>query len=310
MRPPTATRPEVGFTIPESSRRRVVLPEPLRPTSPTALPGSTANETSRSATDVRAARAAGGRGAGPSARGSRADRRGSVRAACSTRISPSLTQATVPPAPAGRSRRGVRTNAGSSFGISIRSSRTPSSSASSTASTSRSQRISRWSETKPTGRRARARHRAPAGRAGGRGCRGRARARPSATRSGTRTTSRRRPAALGDEPGRLEQLLLVRIAHREDALRQRVRGEDDVRVGAAHPVGEQLDEAGLVVPAVDEAKLGAAVERRFELVAVALDRERRVVRREHEADDRARRLPRRPPRAASAMRGVQCFMPV
>ena len=49
MRPPTATRPDVGLTIPESRRRSVVLPEPLRPTSPTALPGSTPNETSRSA---------------------------------------------------------------------------------------------------------------------------------------------------------------------------------------------------------------------------------------------------------------------
>ena len=51
-------------------------------------------------------------------------------------------------------------------------------------------------------------------------------------------------------------------------------------------VGEQLDEAGLVVPAVDEAQLGASVERALELLAIALDRERRVVRREHEADDR------------------------
>src|SRR5581483_6390524 len=45
----------------------------------------------------------------------------------------------------------VRTNAGSAFGISIRSSRIPSAAAFSCASTSRSQRISRWSETKPTG---------------------------------------------------------------------------------------------------------------------------------------------------------------
>jgi hypothetical protein len=49
MRPPTATLPAVGFTIPDSRRRSVVFPEPLRPTSPTALPGSTSNETSRSA---------------------------------------------------------------------------------------------------------------------------------------------------------------------------------------------------------------------------------------------------------------------
>ena len=64
-----------------------------------------------------------------------------------------------------------------------------------------------------------------------------------------------------------------------------MRGEDDVRVGAAHAVGEQLDEAGLVVPALDEAQLAAAGERALELLAVARDRERGVVRREHEPDD-------------------------
>ena len=63
---------------------------------------------------------------------------------------------------------------------------------------------------------------------------------------------------LGDEPRRLEQLVAVRVAGLEDPRRQRVRGEDDVRVGAAHPIGEQLDEAGLVVPALDEAELRAA----------------------------------------------------
>ena len=52
--------------------------------------------------------------------------------------------------------------------------------------------------------------------------------------------------------------------------------------------GEQLDEAGLVVPAVDEAQIGAVAERLLELVAIALDRERGVVRCEHEADDRLR----------------------
>ena len=91
---------------------------------------------------------------------------------------------------------------------------------------------------------------------------------------------------------------------------QRVRREDDVRVRAADLVGEQLDEAGLVVPAVDEAQLGAVVERLLELVAIALDRERGVVRREHEADDRVARLPASAASAASAMRGGQCFMPV
>jgi hypothetical protein len=36
--------------IPEISRSSVVFPEPFRPTSPTAPPGSMRNETSRSAT--------------------------------------------------------------------------------------------------------------------------------------------------------------------------------------------------------------------------------------------------------------------
>ena len=88
---------------------------------------------------------------------------------------------------------------------------------------------------------------------------------------------------LGDEARRLEQLVAVGVAGVEDPRRQRVRREDDVRAGAAHAVGEQLDEARLVVPALDEAQLRAAVERTLELLAVARDRERGVVRREHEA---------------------------
>ena len=53
-RPPASTRPEVGPMIPETMRRSVVLPEPLRPTRPTASPGSTVSETSRSACTSRA----------------------------------------------------------------------------------------------------------------------------------------------------------------------------------------------------------------------------------------------------------------
>ena len=112
-----------------------------------------------------------------------------------------------------------------------------------------------------------------------------------------------------DEPRGLEQLRLVRVAEREDPLRQRVGGEDDVRAaldegGAADAAGEQVDEAGLFVPALDEPQLGAAGDRTLELVAVALDRHDGVVRREHEPDEhvgaaRERRLgrlddPRRP----------------
>ena len=64
-------------------------------------------------------------------------------------------------------------------------------------------------------------------------------------------------------------------------------GEDDVLVFLKHkPLREQGDEAGLVAPALDEAKLRAAAEGVLELRPVLLDREARVVRREHEADDR------------------------
>src|SRR5256885_9408254 len=44
----------VGLMIPEIRRSSVVFPEPLRPTRPTASPGSTDKETSRSACTSRA----------------------------------------------------------------------------------------------------------------------------------------------------------------------------------------------------------------------------------------------------------------
>ena len=196
-------------------------------------------------------------------------------------------------------------NAGSAFGISIRSeARARAPRAFSAASWSRSQRISRWSATNPTGQTRTSVDPAlvqllevvedvrpePA-------------ARRSATRSGTRTTSRRAPARSAIEPRRLEQLVLVRIARFEDPRGQRVGGEDDVCVGSADAVRQQLDEAGLVVPAVDEGELGAAVESALELAAVAGDRHRRVVRREHEPDDRlgaGGRPPRPRPRRCAA----------
>ena len=88
-----------------------------------------------------------------------------------------------------------------------------------------------------------------------------------------------------------------------------MRSEDDVPVGTAHLVREDIDEGGLVVPALDEAELDAACERLFELIAVALDREGGVVRREDEPDDAAGSAGKRVS-AASAMRGGQCFIPV
>ena len=164
----------------------------------------------------------------------------------------------------------------------------PSSCARSCASLSMSQRISRWSDDEADRADEHALDPAlRAGRRGGRGCRARATARRSATRSGTRTTSRSSARALGDEARRLQQLVLVRVALGEDPRRQRVRGEDDVRVAfRARGRRGTSTNAGLVVPALDEAQLRAAVERLLELLAVAGDREPRVVRREHEPDDR------------------------
>ena len=67
--------------------------------------------------------------------------------------------------------------------------------------------------------------------------------------------------ALGDEARRLEQLVAVRVALVEDPRRQRVRGEDDVRgdllLEATIVRREQLDEAGVVAPALDEARASA-----------------------------------------------------
>ncbi len=91
---------------------------------------------------------------------------------------------------------------------------------------------------------------------------------------------------LRDQPRRLEQLVAIRVVHVEDPGRKAVRREDDVRVGPAHAVGEHGEVRLVHVPALDEAQPGAPVERVLEPLAVAVDGQRRVVRREHEADDR------------------------
>ena len=77
-RPPVAMRPVVGFTICEIRRSRVVLPEPFRPTSPTASPGATCSETSRSAQTSRAPEPAARRRPGPSAFAEPSGRHGSA----------------------------------------------------------------------------------------------------------------------------------------------------------------------------------------------------------------------------------------
>ncbi len=151
-----------------------------------------------------------------------------------------------------------------------------------------SQRISRWSETKPIGQtRTRSTPRAvqrvqlvedvraqP-------GLAGRARA-LKGERPGLE------PGALGDQPRGLEELVLVGIALVENPRRQAVRREDDVPVEAAHPLGEHVEVRLVRSPALDEAQLGPARERRLQALPVAVDRQLRVVRRQHEADDRLR----------------------
>src|SRR3954467_3422413 len=46
-RPRTETRPSVGAVTPASMRSKVLLPEPLRPITPTVSPGSTLRSTPR-----------------------------------------------------------------------------------------------------------------------------------------------------------------------------------------------------------------------------------------------------------------------
>src|SRR5262245_16395494 len=90
---------------------------------------------------------------------------------------------------------------------------------------------------------------------------------------------------LRDQLRRLQELVAVRVAHFEDPRRKAMRSEDDVRAGPAHAVGEDVHIRLVHVPALDEAQPDAPVERVLEPLAVAVDRELRVVRREDEPDD-------------------------
>ena len=233
--------------IPESSRSSVVLPEPLRPTRPTASPGSTASETSAERPDVRR-RAARPRATNEVLQRARllAGRRGSCRVACSTTIAPGFTPLDgTREAPAG-------TSAGEHAherGIGVR-------------------------HLDPLEARARAparapspRRRGPSGSRGGRrrsrpGRRGRARRRaPCSASRWSRMSGPSHGSPVGDSLwNENDQSSSARaLARRAGAVSsswslygspssriragRRVRGEDDVRVGAADAVGEQLDEA-------------------------------------------------------------------
>ena len=114
-----------------------------------------------------------------------------------------------------------------------------------------------------SGTRAHARRLWPSARRARRGCPARATARRSGSRSGTRRTSER-PARSATSCDVSSSWSLVRIAFGEDPLGQAVRREDDVRVGSAHAVGEEREIRLVGVPALDEAKLRAVAEGRFE----------------------------------------------
>ena len=99
---------------------------------------------------------------------------------------------------------------------------------------------------------------------------------------------------LGYGGGGGAQLVGVRVAGGQDALGQRVGGEQHLRVGRqpgqrrAHLGGEELEVGGLQVPAVDPGERDAAAGGggTGPLVVLA-DRERRPVRRQHQAHDAA-----------------------
>ena len=88
-----------------------------------------------------------------------------------------------------------------------------------------------------------------------------------------------------------------------------MRGEDDVSIRVADAVGEEGDQPGIVVPALDEDHACAACDGFVEQAPVAGDREPAVVGREHEADE-SRRAAASAASTASAIRGAQCFIPV
>ena len=149
------------------------------------------------------------------------------------------------------------------------------------------------------------------GRRGGRGCPAGARARRSATRTGTRSDQSLERRGLRDQPARSRA-----AAPRTDRLRRGSAPAGCARVKTtcalvpAHAIGPELDQARLVVPALDERELGAAGERRPP--AAAGSRRSRAASSAGRA--RARRSGSAPAAsaasAASAIRGRQCFIPV
>ena len=269
--------------IPATMRSSVLLPEPLRPTSASALPGSTANETSRSAhTSAGPARGRAEARRLFSVRVPRARRRGSAARASSTRISPRAHEHPAPARRATRARARIRgRRSASRFSRSV----IPSSRARSCASTSMSQRISRWSETKPTGHTSTSRTPRACRSSGDRGCPGRATALRSATRSGSRTTSRRARRA----PRRGAHVSRSCSWYGSPSSRMRAGSECAVKTTCAFvPRTRSASTSTNGSKSCQLSIMRSSArprERLLELRAVAGDRQARVVRREHEPDD-------------------------
>ena len=108
MRPPASTRPEVGLMIPETRRSSVDLPEPFRPTSPTASPGSTVQRDVAQRLHLARAEATAGDERRPSASAAPSGRRGtSARPGRRRSVRPSH-RLTVAPGPAVRAAKSAR----------------------------------------------------------------------------------------------------------------------------------------------------------------------------------------------------------
>ena len=159
------------------------------------------------------------------------------------------------------------------------------------ASTSRSQRISRCSETNPTGQTST--DETPCASSVGEVVED-VRAEPRLARRRLALERERpaspRPAASATRRDVSCSFSTYVSPSLEDPRWERVRREDHVRrllvQRSAAALRQQRDEPGLAAPLANEAGLDTSGDRVVEELLVLRDRERRPVRREHEADDR------------------------
>ena len=219
MRPPTATWPSVGLMIPAIRRSSVDLPEPLRPTRPTASPGSTASDTSASAWTSAASVRPPSTNSSFRLRASFARTR-KRRETPSTRIWPVFTPETVQP-PHARTRP-ASTRDERRIGVRQLDPLEPEPelvALAAAASTSRSQRISRWSATKPIGQRTTSRTSLAASSFRCSRMSGPSHGSPVGDSLWNENVHSCDARALGDEARGLEQLVAVRVALVEDPRR-------------------------------------------------------------------------------------------